>query len=126
MESTRANDENPYSFNNNIVNDPFVKPINDPFAKPINDPFVKPSSTLAQSYMPSNKPSNNYGFDNNPSSNPNPYASINFEGPSGGNGFPSSGTNKNNAFAPTGNDYLKFSNMGGDNKKGGFNSDFPK
>ena len=39
---------------------------------------------------------------------PNPYASINFEGPSGGNGFPSSGNNKNNAFAPTGNDYLKF------------------
>ena len=39
---------------------------------------------------------------------PIPYASINFEGPSGGNGFPSSGNNKNNAFAPTGNDYLKF------------------
>ena len=62
--------------------------------------------------MPSNKPSNtfnnNYGFGHNPSSNPNPYASINFEGPSGGNGFPSSGNNKNNAFAPTGNDYLKF------------------
>ena len=60
------------------------------------------------SNKPSNTFNNNYGFGNNPSSNPNPYASINFEGPSGGNGFPSSGNNKNNAFAPTGNDYLKF------------------
>ena len=112
--------QNPYSFDNNTANN------NDPFSN------FNSNQKLSQSYMIDTKPTNNYdfGLDSNKDFT-NPYASINFNSPSTSNNpFPDNNRQNNfggnNMFVPSGNDYLKFSNIGGGNNQRGGNNDFPK